>query len=73
MPANLTPPCLAAEQQFKEAKTPDDKPAALRQTPAANPKPKGAEKLPSDIERRIQPMQDERIRAQKKGRRLGAK
>lgn len=69
MPANLTPQYLAAEQQFKEAKTPEEKLAALRQMLAVIPKHKGTEKLQADIKRRISRMQDESRKAQKKGRR----
>lgn len=69
MPANLTPQYLAAEQQFKEARTPEDKLAALRQMLAVIPKHKGTEKLQADIKRRISRMQDETRKSQKKGRR----
>jgi ribosome-interacting GTPase 1 len=69
MPANLTPQYFAAEQQFKEAKTPEDKLAALRLMLSVIPKHKGTEKLQADIKRRISRMQDESRKAQKKGRR----
>lgn len=69
MPANLTPQYLAAEQQFKDARTPEDKLAALRQMLAVIPKHKGTEKLQADIKRRISRMQDESLKAQKRGRR----
>jgi ribosome-interacting GTPase 1 len=69
MPANLTPQYYAAEQQFKEAKTPEDKLAALRLMLSVIPKHKGTEKLQGDIKRRISRMQDESRKAQKKGRR----
>jgi hypothetical protein len=69
MPANLTPQYLAAEKQFREAKTPEDKLAALRQMYALIPKHKGTEKLQADIKRRISKLQDESQKARKKGRR----
>jgi ribosome-interacting GTPase 1 len=69
MPANLTPQYFAAEQQFKEAKTPEDKLAALRQMLSVIPKHKGTEKLQGDIKRRISRLQDEGRKAQRKGRR----
>jgi ribosome-interacting GTPase 1 len=69
MPANLTPQYHAAEQQFREAKSPEDKLAALRQMLAVVPKHKGTEKLQADIKRRISRLQDETGKAQRKGRR----
>jgi ribosome-interacting GTPase 1 len=69
MPANLTPQYLAAEQQFREAKSTEDKLAALRQMYALIPKHKGTEKLQADIKRRISRLQDESQRARKKSRR----
>jgi ribosome-interacting GTPase 1 len=69
MPANLPPQYLAAEKQFREAKTPEDKLAALRQMYALIPKHKGTDKLQADIKRRISRMQDESRKARKKGRR----
>jgi len=69
MPANLTPQYLAAEQKFKEAKTAEDKLAALREMLAVIPKHKGTEKLQADIKRRISRLQEESRKAQKKGRR----
>jgi ribosome-interacting GTPase 1 len=69
MPANLPPQYLAAEKQFREAKSPEDKLAALRQMYALIPKHKGTDKLQADIKRRISRLQDESQKARKKGRR----
>jgi len=69
MPANLTPQYFAAEQEFKEAKTPEDRLAALRKMLSVIPKHKGTDKLQGDIKRRISRLQDESQKAQKKGRR----
>lgn len=59
MPANLTPEYRDAEQQFREAKTPEDKLAALRRMLATIPKHKGTEKLQADIKRRLANLQDQ--------------
>jgi len=69
MPANLTPQYHAAEQRFKEARTPEDRLSALREMLAIIPKHKGTEKLQADIKRRISRLQDESQKAQKRGRR----
>lgn len=53
MPANLTPDYLAAERKWKEAKTPQDKLAALQEMLATIPKHKGTDKMQGDIKRRI--------------------
>ncbi len=69
MPANLPAQYLAAEQQFREARTPEDKLSALRLMLSVIPKHKGTEKLQADIKRRISRLQDESRKARKKGRR----
>jgi ribosome-interacting GTPase 1 len=69
MPANLPPQYLAAEKQYREAKSPEDKLTALRQMYALIPKHKGTDKLQADIKRRISRLQDESQKARKKGRR----
>ena len=62
MPANLTPEYLAAEQEFKEAQTPEQKLAALEKMLSTIPKHKGTEKLQADIKRRISRMRKESAR-----------
>jgi ribosome-interacting GTPase 1 len=64
MPANLTPEYLAAEEEFKQAQTHQEKLAALERMLATIPKHKGTEKLQADIKRRISRLRKE---SQKKG------
>ena len=49
MPANLPPVYKAAEQRFREAKTVEDKIAALQEMMAIIPKHKGTDKLRADL------------------------
>ena len=53
MPANLTPQYLEAEKIFREAKTKEEKLAALEEMYALLPKHKGTEKLKATIKQRI--------------------
>lgn len=53
MSANLTPIYHDAEKRYKEARTPKDKLAALKEMLRALPKHKGTEKMQSDLKRRI--------------------
>jgi len=53
MPANLTPEYLKAEERYRQARTPEEKLAALREMLATIPKHKGTEKLQAEIKRRI--------------------
>jgi ribosome-interacting GTPase 1 len=53
MPANLTPQYLKAEQAYREAKTPDDKLAALEEMLALIPKHKGTDHMCADLKRKI--------------------
>lgn len=53
MPANLTPQYLAAEQRFREAKTNQEKIAALEEMMALIPKHKGTDHMRADIKRRM--------------------
>jgi len=64
MPANLTPEYLDAEQEYKNARTPRERIAALERMLATVPKHKGTEKLQADIKRRLS---QERKESQKKG------
>jgi hypothetical protein len=64
MPANLTPDYLNAEQEYKTARTHQEKMAALERMLATVPKHKGTEKLQADIKRRLS---QERKESQKKG------
>ena len=69
MPANLPPDYKAAEQRFREAKTTEDKIAALQEMMAIIPKHKGTDKLRADLRRRLSKLRTEREQQGKKGRR----
>lgn len=64
MPANLTPEYLDAEQEYKAARTHQERVAALERMLATVPKHKGTEKLQADIKRRLSQARKE---AHKKG------
>jgi len=53
LPANLTPQYLEAEKLFREAKTKEEKLAALEEMYALLPKHKGTDKLKAGIKQRI--------------------
>ncbi len=59
MPANLTPQYHEAEEKFKEAETPEEKAAALKEMLSTIPKHKGTEKLQADIKRRLAALKKE--------------
>lgn len=69
MPANLPPDYKAAEQRFREAKSVDDKIAALQEMMAIIPKHKGTDKLRADLRRRLSKLRTEQEQPGKKGRR----
>ncbi len=64
MAANLTPEYMSAEQEYKGARTHQEKIAALELMLATVPKHKGTEKLQADIKHRLS---QERKEAHKKG------
>jgi ribosome-interacting GTPase 1 len=53
MPANLTPEYINAEQEFRRAKTDDERLACLEEMLRTIPKHKGTERMQGDIKRRI--------------------
>lgn len=53
MPANLTPQYSQAEENYRKAKTPEEKLAALKTMLAVLPKHKGTEKIQADLKARI--------------------
>jgi len=53
MPTNVPPDYFKAEDEFRKAKTPEDKLAALEKMMAIMPKHKGTEKLQADLKRRM--------------------
>lgn len=59
MPANLTPQYHAAEKVFREAKTTEEKIAALEEMLRLIPKHKGSEKLQADLKRRLSKLRRE--------------
>lgn len=69
MPANLPPTYLAAEEQYREAKTPVEKIQALKEMYATIPKHKGTMKLQGDIKKRIAKHNAELQQERKAGKR----
>ena len=68
MPANLTPAYRDAEKTFREAKTSEEKLAALKRMLTTIPKHKGTDKLQGDIKRRIARLNDQiQTQSKKKG------
>jgi ribosome-interacting GTPase 1 len=67
MPANLTPQYLAAEQKYREAKTPQDKLRALREMLTVMPKHKGTDRLQGDVKRKIAKLTEEIEHVKKSG------
>ncbi len=59
MPANLTQQYHKAEEQYRRAKTPEEKIKALQEMLAVIPKHKGTEKLQADIKSRIARLKEE--------------
>ncbi|MEW6744700.1 MAG: TGS domain-containing protein [Planctomycetota bacterium] len=59
MPANLTPQYLAAEQRYKQARSTEDKIAALQEMLSTIPKHKGTDHLQGDIKRRLSQLRQE--------------
>jgi len=53
MPTNLPPDYFKAEDEFRKAKTPEEKLLALEKMMAIMPKHKGTEKLQADLKRRM--------------------
>jgi len=64
MPANLSPEYLTAEQDYKSARTHEERLAALERMLATIPKHKGTEKLQADIKRKLS---QERKESQRRG------
>ena len=69
MPANLTPDYKAAERRFREAKTTEDKIAAIQEMMAVIPRHKGTDRIWADLRRRLAHLKEEQQQQQqKKGR-----
>ena len=69
MPANLTPDYLAAEERYRQAKTPAEKIQALKDMHAHIPKHKGTMKLQGDIKKRMAKHKAELQQEKKAGKR----
>ncbi len=68
MPANLTPQYYAAEEKYRQARTPEERIDALQEMLKVIPKHKGTEKLQGDIKKRIARFKEEgKKRKQSKG------
>jgi ribosome-interacting GTPase 1 len=70
VPANLTPAYRAAEERYREARTYEEKLAALEEMLAVIPKHKGTEKMQGDLRRRISRLKDQ---ISQQGRKSGAR
>lgn len=68
MPANLPPPYKNAEQRFREAKTTEDKMAALQEMMAIIPKHKGTDKLRANLRRQYSKLKAELESPSRRGR-----
>ena len=71
MPANLTPEYRAAEAEFRQARTPEDRLSWLREMLRTIPKHKGSEHLRGDIKTRIKDLTQELAAPRKGGARTG--
>ncbi len=68
MPANLPPEYYAAEKQFREAVSPQEKISALEELIATIPKHKGTDKLRADMRRKLSQLREEAIKKKKAGK-----
>ena len=62
MPANLTPQYYAAEENYRQARSPEERIKALQEMLAVIPKHKGTERLQGDIKKRIARFKEEGIK-----------
>ncbi len=65
MPANLPPQYYEAEEVFRNAQTPEEKIAALKDMLSIMPKHKGTEKLQADLKKRISKLKEEKEKTSK--------
>jgi hypothetical protein len=68
MPTNLPPHYFEAEDEYRNAKTPDEKIRALKKMLSIMPKHKGTDKLQADLRKRISKHQAELRQDKKTGR-----
>ena len=71
MPTNATPDYKKAEAEFRQARTPEDRLAGLREMLRTLPKHKGTEHLQADIKSRIKELTEELAGPRKGGARTG--
>ena len=71
MPTNVTPEYKKAEADFRQARTPEDRLAALREMLRTLPKHKGTEHVQADIKTRIKDLTEELAGPRKGGARTG--
>ena len=65
MPANLPPQYYEAEEAYRNAQSPEEKIAALKEMLAIMPKHKGTEKLQADLKKRISKVKEEKKKKSK--------
>jgi ribosome-interacting GTPase 1 len=71
MPANLTPQYAEAEEEYKKAKTAEERLAALKKMYATLPKHKGTEKIQADLKTKISEAREEIEHERKVGKKGG--
>jgi ribosome-interacting GTPase 1 len=71
MPANLPPPYLKAEEEFRKASTPEARLDAVREMFRLLPKHKGTEKLQSDLKQKMSRLREEIERGKAGGKKAG--
>ncbi|HKN90644.1 MAG TPA: GTPase [Acidimicrobiia bacterium] len=71
MPTNVSPEYKKAEAEFRQARTPEDRLAALREMLRTLPKHKGTEHLQADIRSRIKELSEELAGPRKGGAHTG--
>lgn len=71
MPTNVSPEYKRAEAEFRQARTPEDRLAALREMLRTLPKHKGTEHVQADIRTRIKELTEELAGPRKGGARTG--
>lgn len=71
MPANLTPQYIEAEQEYKKAKTPEERVECLKKMWALLPKHKGTDKLQAELKAKISEARDDAEQAKKGGKKGG--
>jgi len=72
MPTNVGPEYLAAESKYHQARTPEEKFAALKEMLATVPKHKGTEKLQLQIKRKLAELKKELAKKSKKAKKAFA-